>query len=83
MNKSWLKYNRLFNKYEVGVDNFIKTITENNPKIIVFRCPCDRCRNIAFHDPKEVKDHLIIWGFDMSYRTWVWHIEDVPSYKIS
>ncbi|KAH9781219.1 hypothetical protein KPL71_008375 [Citrus sinensis] len=77
MDKSWLKYDRLSDEYEVSVENFIKTAVESNQEISVVRCPCDKCRNLAFHRPKEVKDHLIIWGFDMSYKTWVWHGEDI------
>ena len=53
------------------------TAVESNQEISVVRCPCDKCQNLAFHRPKEVKDHLIIWGFDMSYKIWVWHGEDI------
>ncbi|KAK9204212.1 hypothetical protein WN943_014470 [Citrus x changshan-huyou] len=77
MDKSWLKYDRLSDEYEAGVEKFIKTAVESNQEISVVRCPCDKCRNLAFHRPKEVKDHLIIWGLDMSYKTWVWHGEDI------
>ncbi|KAK9189986.1 hypothetical protein WN943_018586 [Citrus x changshan-huyou] len=77
MDKSWLKYDRLSDEYEAGVEKFIKTAVESNQEISVVRCPCDKCQNLAFHRPKEVKDHLIIWGLDMSYKTWVWHGEDI------
>ncbi|XP_052297107.1 uncharacterized protein LOC127902292 [Citrus sinensis] len=77
MDKSWLKYDRFSDEYEAGVEIFIKTAVESNQEISVVRCPCDKCRNLAFHRPKEVKDHLIIWGLDMSYKTWVWHGEDI------
>ena len=69
MDKSWLKYDRLSDEYKAGVKKFIKTAVENNQVISVVRCPCDKCQNLAFHRPKEVKDHLIIWGLDMSYKT--------------
>ena len=50
----------------------------NSENRMSIRCPCNRCCNMEFHTPKEIKHHLFQKGFLHSYIVWTWHGESEP-----
>ncbi len=70
MDKSWMSAHRLSSKYDEGVESFINFAILNSTKLNLIRCPCIKCGNLKFLDPKTIKDHLFVNGVLESYTTW-------------
>ncbi|KAL5551580.1 hypothetical protein UlMin_001756 [Ulmus minor] len=75
MDKSWMSAHTISSKYVEGVESFINFAILNSTKLNLIRCPCIKCGNLKFLDPKTIKDHLFVNGVLESYTTWFWHGE--------
>lgn len=53
-------------------------VIENSDNDDSIRCPCIKCKNLAFYPFKIVREHLFFKGFDESYTIWTWHGETKP-----
>ncbi|KAL5575707.1 hypothetical protein UlMin_017406 [Ulmus minor] len=82
MDKSWMSAHRLSSKYEEGVESFINFAILNSTKLNLIRCPCIKCGNLKFLDPKTIKDHLFVNGVLKSYTIWFWHGETTGSVHV-
>lgn len=76
MDRSWMKANRLSEKYEKGVEEFLQyceNLPNNNGK---FHCPCVKCGNrLPLLSVEELRNHLICEGVCETYTNWIWHGE--------
>ncbi|XP_038695451.1 uncharacterized protein LOC119992730 [Tripterygium wilfordii] len=77
MDKAWIECSRTSPEYDKGVKDFMNFAVENVMDASVIRCPCYECRNLAFLPTKKVTEHLFWKGFDVAYKTWTWHVEDI------
>lgn len=68
---------RTSSEYLRLVDHFIEVATDHASveSRAGIRCPCKDCKNDVYLSVRMVRSHLIMRGFDRSYRTWVWHGE--------
>ncbi|CAH9105506.1 unnamed protein product [Cuscuta epithymum] len=75
----------LTDEFKVGVDQFVNfacaqvTFVKNG----VIRCPCTKCRNQCYKNPKDVKVDLYKWGFESNYWHSTCHGEEVPFFTQS
>ncbi|XP_073224719.1 uncharacterized protein [Cicer arietinum] len=82
MDKSWISYNpnNSLNKekYIRGVTNFLDFAfaKSNDGKIL---CPCTNCVNCKWRSRVDIYEHLVHFGFQKGYVTWVFHGEQVSS----
>ncbi|KAJ4718934.1 Transposon protein, putative, CACTA, En/Spm sub-class [Melia azedarach] len=79
MNKSWISCDRRSMEYDDGVTKFIEFAVKLSENSALLRCPCSKCRNLSFLSPNDVKYHLFRYGFDKTYKIWIWHGEKNPS----
>ncbi|KAH6775537.1 hypothetical protein C2S52_013098 [Perilla frutescens var. hirtella] len=76
-NKEWMSlYNdRLNEKYQTGVENFLNFafgMANSNQNVL---CPCVKCKNTEYKSREEVKAHLDLYGIMPNYTTWLYHGE--------
>lgn len=63
------------------MDFVIRSIEKSN----VIRFQCHKCRNLAYHTPKIVTEHIFFHGFDEFYMNLSWHMKmskKQPSYYL-
>ena len=74
MDKSWVyEKNRFGEKYAEGVRGFVSMTA----CCVDSRDPCRKCRNVVFHALDKMEDRIYINGFDVSYKSWVFHGEGI------
>ena len=72
MDRSWIDAPRTSDEYEHGVDEFLDYATKNVPNNNgLLYCPCVKCLNGLRLGTREIKDHLICFGFYKGYTNWV------------
>lgn len=53
-----MRANRMSNKYDQGVDNFLEFAEKNFEDPNAMWCPCVKCCNKEAHTNEEIKGHL-------------------------
>lgn len=76
IDKSWIDCSRASSEYEKWLIEFVNFAIKNVEDASDIRCPCYKCRNLAFRTPTIVTEHLYWHGFVKSYKIWKWHRED-------
>ncbi|XP_038687488.1 uncharacterized protein LOC119986868 [Tripterygium wilfordii] len=75
MDKSWISLNRGLPEYEEGIKKFLDQVfsrAEDNKAL----CLCRNCNNGYRHLRATIEFHLFKWGFETTYRRWVYHGEE-------
>ncbi|OMO99515.1 Transposon, En/Spm-like protein [Corchorus capsularis] len=69
----------LTNEFIAGVEEFIQFASTQYEHMDgeLLRCPCRKCDNLQFLDPKEVTLHFYNKGFTKNYFNWVSHSEEL------
>lgn len=85
MDKSWIgEKDRFSSKYVLGVESFIdfsrESVVQSETRIL---CPCNSCRNTKKKTTIEVKRDLILKGFYVYYREWIYHGDPKDSQTFS
>jgi len=77
MNRNWINFVRISDKYERGVEEFIQLVQRNTNNSghdgAKIRCSCINCLNGRILNVKKNREHLLCDGFLRSYATWTWH----------
>ncbi|KAM7485764.1 hypothetical protein LguiA_001773 [Lonicera macranthoides] len=78
MDKSWiLSRNRNSKEYIDGVQGFINfAFMDKSRETYHIKCPCIKCVNRFYHNLENVMGHIEMYGFDRSYRNWIYHGEN-------
>ena len=82
IDKSWIQLrDRSSKAYVDGVEDFLRlAYNGNNRQTSHITCPCTRCVNRFYYNLQTVKDHIEMYGFEKSYKNWIYHSE--PFYDI-
>ncbi|CAJ2665839.1 unnamed protein product [Trifolium pratense] len=79
MDKEWTKLGRDTDEYQNGLDFFLDyAYTKGKPCGKEIPCPCADCFNRQWFTRNVVRNHLIAFGFQKGYDTWVRHGEKRP-----
>nr|GEW64714.1 hypothetical protein [Tanacetum cinerariifolium] len=80
IDKIWTSLGKHEKAFYTGLKKFFddyKTLVDSAGNI---RCPCKSCRLVLWVSIKPLSDHILKYGFDPSYKTWIHHGEpDLPS----
>ena len=81
MDKSWTTLAKVdFRRFFHGAKEFserAKLYVNSDGKA---SCPCRHCRNASLQLPDTVFHHIVNNGFDLSYKTWIYHGEHLPGF---
>jgi len=73
MDRNWINYVRISDKYERGVKKFIQfaqcNANNSGHDGAKIRCPCVNCLNGRILDVKNIREHLLCDDFLRSYIT--------------
>ncbi|GKE79353.1 CACTA transposable element, partial [Tanacetum coccineum] len=61
--------------FYIGLKKFIEDCKPLVDSAGNIRCPCKSCRQILWVSIKHLSDHISKYGFDPSYKTWIYHGE--------
>ncbi|KAL6559640.1 hypothetical protein OROGR_004757 [Orobanche gracilis] len=75
MDKSWMHADRRSQEFDLGVDEFLMFALESGCDVNKVSCPCLKCAHGQSWKAMTVKDHLIEFGKDETYKEWIWHGE--------
>jgi len=79
MDRSWMREpTRCLDRYQKGVEEFIKMAGKCVGVGDETKCPCRKCVNRYFHHIHLVERHLYLYGIDPSYTPWIFHGEEDP-----
>jgi len=74
MDRDWIKFVRISDEYERGIEEFIQFVQRNANNSghdgVKFRCPCINILNRRRLDVNKIMEHLLCDGFLRSYTTW-------------
>lgn len=62
-------------EFDLGVDEFLMFALESGCDVNKVSCPCLKCAHGQSWKAMTVKDHLIEFGIDETYKEWIWHGE--------
>lgn len=68
-------YFRPSEAYREGARKFADKVQEKKGYPEKIQCPCIRCLNLKYHHYNVVYDHLVYYGIDPTYTTWIFHGE--------
>jgi len=69
---------RCSDKYQKGVEEFLRMTDKCVGVGDETRCPCRACGNQLFQHIDLVKHHFYIHGIDLTYTRWIFHGEEDP-----
>nr|GEW73074.1 hypothetical protein [Tanacetum cinerariifolium] len=75
IDKSWTSLGKHEKAFYTGFKKFVddcKPLVDSAGNI---RCPCKSCRLVLWVSIKHLSDHILKYGFDPSYKTWIHHGE--------
>nr|GFB53071.1 hypothetical protein [Tanacetum cinerariifolium] len=79
IDKSWTSLGKHEKAFYTGLKKFVddcKPLVDSAGNI---RCPCKSCRLVLWVSIKHLSDHISMYGFNPSYKTWIHHGEaDLP-----
>ena len=76
IDKSWIYLeNRLSDQFWNGLASFMNIAKDHVNSVGETSCPCRKCRNGKMWSLQVVHAHIHRWGFDTSYKAWVFHGE--------
>ncbi|GJX65429.1 hypothetical protein Tco_0299772 [Tanacetum coccineum] len=79
IDKSWTCLGKHEKAFYTGLKKFVddcKPLVDSAGNI---RCPCKSCRLVLWVSIKHLSEHILKYGFDPSYKTWIHHGEpDLP-----
>ncbi|KAL6584579.1 hypothetical protein OROMI_003868 [Orobanche minor] len=75
MDKSWMHADRRSQEFDLGVDEFLMFALESGCDVNKVSCPYLKCAHGQSWKAMTVKDHLIEFGIDETYKEWIWHGE--------
>nr|GEZ08869.1 hypothetical protein [Tanacetum cinerariifolium] len=79
IDKSWTSLGKHEKAFYTGLKKFVddcKSLVDSARNI---KCPCKSCRLVLWVSIKHLSDHILKYGFDPSYKTWIYHGEaDLP-----
>ena len=74
--KKWIKLkDRTQPEYLKGVDDFLEFAFSYAKSIKSIRPLCCKCNNVCYKIRDRVKDDLLKWGFEPTYKCWEYHGE--------
>nr|GEZ74707.1 hypothetical protein [Tanacetum cinerariifolium] len=79
IDKRWTSLGKHEKAFYTGLKKFVddcKPLVDSAGNI---RCPCKSCRLVLWVSIKHLANHILKYGFDPSYKTWIHHGEaDLP-----
>nr|GEU76444.1 hypothetical protein [Tanacetum cinerariifolium] len=79
IDKSWTSLEKHEKVFYTGLKKFIDDYKPLVDSVKNIRCPCKSCRLVLWVSIKHLSDHILKYGFDPSYKTWIHHGEpDLP-----
>ncbi|XP_052624731.1 uncharacterized protein LOC128132267 [Lactuca sativa] len=76
IDKSWTTNpHRQSPEFQLGLNTFVERSMLHLDCKGETRCPCEKCDNRYFMNPKTMRRHVRIYGFSQSYKTWIYHGE--------
>ena len=80
MDKSWTKAkNKDLRRFMIGAKEFSKLAEQHTNSDGKALCPCGRCVNAKFQLTDVIFDHIVQYGFNQSYHTWIYYGERPPT----
>ncbi|KAK1679437.1 hypothetical protein QYE76_040285 [Lolium multiflorum] len=77
MSHPWMYGNRLAPAFREGVNSFLLVAEANKSKQGFMFCPCLKCKNEKDYScSRDIKSHLLRFGFMSSYNVWTKHGEE-------
>ena len=84
MDKSWIGGDRTTKAYADGVQIFIDFAYRNKDILTSsIKCPCSTCVNRVYYNSQTVRNHIEMYGFEKSYKNWIYHGESLGDFNIN
>nr|GEV84556.1 hypothetical protein [Tanacetum cinerariifolium] len=79
IDKSWTSLEKHEKAFYTVLKKFVDDCKPLVDSVGNIRCPCKSCRLVLWVSIKHLSDHILKYGFDPSYKTWIHHGEaDLP-----
>ncbi|GLT54439.1 hypothetical protein SLA2020_276380 [Shorea laevis] len=76
--KSWIETTRCSERYEKGVEEFLRMASTCLEQGDITRCPCCDCSNRYYWHIDLVEHHMYENRIDRTYTRWIFHGEEDP-----